>query len=142
MQVCRTQSPADLCCPKATSDLVNTGPLTFIEAWFILPVPKDKVELLVKPYSLIPPNFNDLTLFPSGFPPNAHPVIVSSGYANDIRMINLQIAALKSANIYVPYVDRLKDDKTPFNYAVQNYIGGTKSFVEAYIPGQPLLSCP
>ena len=118
------------------------GSLTFIEAFFILPVPKDKVELLVKPYSLIPPNFNDITLFPVGFPPNVHPVLVSSGYANDIRMINLQIAALKQGNIYVPYVDRLKDGKTPFNFAVQNYIGGTKKDIEAYIPGQTVPSSP
>ena len=35
---------------------------------------------------------------------------------NDIRMANLQIAALKSAAIYIPYTDRLKDGKTAFNY--------------------------
>ena len=122
--------------------MVITESLTFIKALFILPVPKDKVQLLVKPYSLIPPNTADKTLFPNGFPPNAHPVLVSSGYANDIRMINLQIAALKQGNIYVPYVDRLGDGKTPFNYMVQNYIGGTKKNVEAYIPGQTFLSSP
>lgn len=134
--------PADPFCPMVTSDFAITRPLTFSEAWFIIPVLKDKVQLLVKPYSLIPPNTADTTLFPNGFPPNAHPVLVSSGYANDIRMINLQIAALKQGSIYVPYVDRLKDGKTPFNYPVQNYIGGTQKFVEAYIPGQTLLSYP
>lgn len=35
---------------------------------------------------------------------------------NDIRMADLQIAALKSGSIIVPYVDRLKDGKTGFNY--------------------------
>ncbi|KAL8663177.1 MAG: hypothetical protein Q9202_004109 [Teloschistes flavicans] len=39
-------------------------------------------------------------------------------------MFFLGITALLSASIYVPYTDRLKDGKTPFNYPVQNYIGG------------------
>ena len=135
MRVCGTCYPADPCCLKPKSDLAVTEPLTSSKAWFILPVPKDKVQPLVKPFSLIPPNTADKTLFPNGFPPNAHPVLVNSGYDNDIQMLDLKIAALKSAAIYVPYVDRLNDGKTPFNYAVQNYIGGTRNFVEAYIPG-------
>lgn len=39
-------------------------------------------------------------------------------------MISLQIQSLLGANINVPYVDRLKDGKTPFNYPIQNFIGG------------------
>ncbi|KAL8631424.1 hypothetical protein Q9189_002846 [Teloschistes chrysophthalmus] len=75
-------------------------------------------------YSLITPDFSDKTLFPTGFPAGAHPVVVSSGYNNDIRMFFLGITALSSAAIYVPYTDRLKDGKTPFNYPVQNFIAG------------------
>ncbi|KAL9003725.1 MAG: hypothetical protein Q9188_003429 [Gyalolechia gomerana] len=92
-------------------------------AWFILPVPKASVQSIV-PYNLITPPFSDNTLFPNGFPANTHPVVVSTGYQNDIRMINLQIPALLAGSIYVPYTDRLNDGKTPFNYGVQNYIGG------------------
>ncbi|KAL8706614.1 MAG: hypothetical protein Q9201_000361 [Fulgogasparrea decipioides] len=93
-------------------------------AWFIVPVPKSAVESLVKPYSLITPPFSDKTLFPTGFPANSHPVVVATGYQNDIRMANLQITALLGANIVVPYTDRLNDGKRPFNFPVQNYIGG------------------
>lgn len=31
-------------------------------------------------------------------------------------MANLQIAALKQGSIYIPFTDRLRDGKTPFNY--------------------------
>ncbi|KAL8815111.1 MAG: hypothetical protein Q9223_005725 [Gallowayella weberi] len=39
-------------------------------------------------------------------------------------MSKLQIKTLLAGNIYVPYTDRLKDGKTPFQYAVRAYIGG------------------
>ncbi|KAL8730117.1 MAG: hypothetical protein Q9166_004316 [cf. Caloplaca sp. 2 TL-2023] len=91
--------------------------------WFILPVPKASVQSIVK-YPLLTPPFADKSLFPTGFPANTHPVLVATGFQNDIRMANLQIPFLLGGNIYVPYTDRLKDGKTPFNYAVQNYIGG------------------
>ncbi|KAL8688400.1 MAG: hypothetical protein Q9218_005679 [Villophora microphyllina] len=94
------------------------------ETWFILPVAKASVASLVKPYTLITPPFSDKTLFPQGFPAGAHPVLVSSGYSNDIRMFFLGITALNTGAIIIPYTDRLKDSKTPFNYNVQTYIGG------------------
>ncbi|KAL8744931.1 MAG: hypothetical protein Q9190_002883 [Brigantiaea leucoxantha] len=54
---------------------------------------------------------------------------------NDIRMINLKIENLLSASLYIPYTDRLKDGKTPFNYPVQNYIGGVNGQdVQAVVP--------
>ncbi|KAI4146539.1 MAG: hypothetical protein L6R39_003430 [Caloplaca ligustica] len=103
--------------------------------WFILPVPKSSVQALVQPYSLITPPFSDATLFPKGFPANSHPVLVATGYQNDIRMFNLQISSLMSGSIYIPYTDRLKDGKTPFNYPVQNYIGGVNGQdVQAAVP--------
>ncbi|KAL8788633.1 MAG: hypothetical protein Q9213_001561 [Squamulea squamosa] len=102
--------------------------------WFILPVPKASVQSLV-PYPLITPPFSDKSLFPTGFPPNTHPVIVATGYQNDIRMINLQIPSLLGGNVYVPYTDYLGDGKTPFQYAVQNYIGGVNDQdVQALVP--------
>ncbi|KAL8649172.1 MAG: hypothetical protein Q9226_005682 [Calogaya cf. arnoldii] len=88
-----------------------------------------------------PPN---KTLFPTGFPPNTHPVVVSTGYQNDIRMANLQIKSLLSASVYIPYTDRLRDGKTPFQTAVQNYIGGVndqdiQAILQALIPSTMLL---
>ncbi|KAL8834864.1 MAG: hypothetical protein Q9170_003564 [Blastenia crenularia] len=91
--------------------------------WFIVPVSKSSVQSVV-PHPLLTPPFSDKTLFPKGFPANAFPVFVATGYQNDIRMSALQIPALMAGSIYVPYTDRLKDGKTPFNYPVQNYIGG------------------
>ena len=88
---------------------------TTVTAWFVLPIATTSVQSVV-PYPLLTPPYSDTTLFPKGFPPNAHPVLVSSGYDNDIRMASLQIPALKSASIYVPYTDRLGDGKTAFNY--------------------------
>lgn len=105
-----------------------------------MPVPKASVQSIV-PYPLITPPFNDASIFPKPFPANTHPVYVSTGYQNDIRMINLQISALLSGSIYVPYTDRLKDGKTPFNYGIQNYIGGVdgREF-EGVVPGR-LFTC-
>lgn len=73
-----------------------------------------------------------------------HPVVVSTGLQNDIRMTLLQIKeALFSGSIYVPYTDRLNDGKTPFNYAVRNYIGGLNGEdVRGLIPGKASLTSP
>lgn len=99
-------------------------------------MPKSSVQSVV-PYPLITPPYSDQTLFPKGFPANTHPVVVVTGYQNDIRMANLQIPALMSGNIIVPYTDRLKDGKTPFGYPVQNYIGGVNGQdVQAVVPGE------
>ena len=85
------------------------------------------------PYPLLTPPFSDKTLFPSGFPAGTHPVLVSSGYQNDIRMVNLQISALKSASIYIPYTDQMQDGKTPFNY-VSSDLQGEDFDKEDFIP--------
>ncbi|KAL8690312.1 MAG: hypothetical protein Q9224_004432, partial [Gallowayella concinna] len=103
--------------------LQDTDDWSHIQAWFIIPVPKTSVQSIV-PFPLLTPPFSDKSLFPTGFPANSHPVVVATGYQNDIRMFNLQIKALFSGNIYVPYTDRLRDGKTPFQYPVRNYIGG------------------
>lgn len=57
--------------------------------------------------------------------------MVNSAYENDIRQFILEIQSLLIGSIYVPYVDRLGDGKTPFNYPVSNFIGGTNSQVQA-----------
>ncbi|KAI4242443.1 MAG: hypothetical protein L6R40_003997 [Gallowayella cf. fulva] len=94
--------------------------------------PKSSVQSIV-PFPLLTPPFADKTLFPTGFPADSHPVVVQTGYQNDIRMANLQIEALLGGNIYVPYTDRLKDGKTPFQYPVRNYIGGIDGQSQAYV---------
>ena len=60
-------------------------------------------------------------------------------------MGNLQIEALLSASVYIPYTDYLRDGRTPFQTAVQNYIGGDnpdeiRAFIESLVPGK--LSIP
>lgn len=100
--------------PRLSHNLAITNRRT-ITAWFVLPIDTASVQSVV-PYPLLTPPYSDTTLFPQGFPSNTHPVLVNSGYDNDIRMASLQIPALKSASIYVPYTDRLMDGQTPFNY--------------------------
>lgn len=47
----------------------------------------------------------------------------------------LQIESLLGASVYVPYTDRLRDGRTPFQYAVQIYIGGVNGKdVQALVP--------
>ncbi|KAL8857815.1 MAG: hypothetical protein Q9178_005715 [Gyalolechia marmorata] len=102
--------------------------------WFLAPVPIEAVQSLV-PYPLITPPFSDKFLFPTGFPPGTHPVLVASGIQRDIRMANLQIDTLLGGYVLVPWVDRLRDGKTPFHYAIRNYIGGENdNDLEAGVP--------
>ena len=92
--------------------------------WVIIPIDTAAVQKVTQPYLLLPVPANDRTLFPQGFPAGKHPVVVSSGYMNDIRMSALEIDTLLGASIYVPFTDRLRDGKTPFTYPARNYIGG------------------
>ena len=77
-------------------------------------------------YDLLPVP-QDESLFPNGFPEDQHPVLVTNGLQNDIRItavLPLQIKALLSAQYSVPYVDRLGNGKDAFQYQLNNYIGG------------------
>ncbi len=50
-------------------------------------------------------------------------------------MFQLRIESLLGAAIIVPFTDRLKDGKTPFNYPLRNYIGGVNGKdIKAVIP--------
>ncbi|KAL8995264.1 MAG: hypothetical protein Q9169_004970 [Polycauliona sp. 2 TL-2023] len=129
--------------PECANTLAQYNPAMrttcYNATWFIIPVPKADVQSLVPLYPLLTPPFTDRTLFPTGFPANAHPVVVNTGYQNDIRMANLKIDALLSAAVSIPYVDRLRDGKTPFQATVQNYIGGvnddqTTAYLNSLIP--------
>ncbi len=55
----------------------------------------------------------------------------------------LQIESLLGASVYVPYADYLRNGKTAFQYAIQNYIGGVNGKdvleVQALVPGRFLL---
>lgn len=52
----------------------------------------------------------------------------------------LQIESLLGASVYVPYADYLRNGKTGFQYAIQNYIGGVNGKdVQALVPGRLLL---
>ena len=130
---------ATCCCSQAPNTLAPTHPNQRTESanetWMIVPVDRTKVQSVV-PYPLLPVPTSDKTLFPKGFPANKHPVLTSAGYMNDIRRGKLYIPNLLGASIYFPFVDRLKDGKTPFNYPVRNYIGGVNGKdVQGLVPG-------
>lgn len=65
-------------------------------------------------------------------------MVVQSGLQSDIRMNLLQLSQdLFEGSIVVPYVDRLKDGKSAFRFAVKSYIGGLgDSDVNAVIPSE------
>ena len=67
-------------------------------------------------------------------------MLVTIDLENDIRMSALQIPTpLLGGSIQVPYVDRLGDGKTGFNFNVRTYIGGYDgSDTGGYIPGKHL----
>ncbi|KAI7537473.1 hypothetical protein KC331_g10906 [Hortaea werneckii] len=106
----------------------------------IISVPKSVAQDLVPDYDLLPVPQDD-SLFPNGFPEDQHPILVTNGFQNDIRItvvLPLQIKALLSAQYSVPYVDRLGNGKDAFQYQLNNYIGGidgqnTMSLVPALV---------
>jgi hypothetical protein len=69
---------------------------------------------------------NDPTLFPSGFDEDKHPVYVTAGYVDDIRMSVLQIdGALLLASVYVPYVRRPNSQSgTVLSAPLNQYMAG------------------
>ncbi|MCJ1355447.1 MAG: hypothetical protein MMC33_005439 [Icmadophila ericetorum] len=115
-----------LALPQGPNTLYVNNPNLRTESYnatyFILAVADTILESLI-PYPLIPVP-RDTSIFVTPFPAGYHPVIVSSGYMNDIRMSIFQIASLVGAQIAVPYVDRLENGETSFLYPLINYIGG------------------
>ena len=65
-------------------------------------------------------------------------MLVTISQENDIRMTALQIPTpLLTGSIVVPYVDRLGDGKTGFQFSVKQYIGGYNGDnVAGYVPGK------
>ncbi|SPJ75948.1 uncharacterized protein FTOL_05679 [Fusarium torulosum] len=94
---------------------------------------------LVKTITGYDPLDIDASILPS-FPAGKHPLIVQSGYNNDIRMtalnlLPLQIDSLMQGSLIVPYVDVTKDGKTPIGAPVNYYIGGTNGqTLQAIVP--------
>ncbi|KAM0240232.1 hypothetical protein ACHAP5_007968 [Fusarium lateritium] len=96
----------------------------------LVPINKSLVKTITG-YEPLDINTSILPSFPAG----KHPLLVQSGYDNDIRMtalnlVPLQIDSLMQGSLIVPFVDVTKDGKTPVNAPVNLYIGGTN--------GQPL----
>ncbi|KAH9809078.1 ProP, Permease of the major facilitator superfamily, partial [Teratosphaeria destructans] len=109
--------------------------MTTNSTWFIVPVPATAAQKALDDFyglgnapwamvvvcaditiqvSLAPVPTTDTTLFPSGFPSTDHPVLVSSGFDDDIRQSVLQIdGALLAGSVYVPYVRRAAPATTP-----------------------------
>lgn len=81
---------------------------------------------------------SDKTLFLNGFPAGKHPVLVTVAIQNDIRMSALQIPTpLLAGSILVPYVDRLGNGATGFQFSVKQFIGGYDGDdVSGYVPGK------
>lgn len=97
--------------------------------WFIVPVPKaaaqQAVEATFPGYGLtlldVP---SDPNVFPDGFPAGFQPVLVTTGYPDDIRISALQIdGALPQGTIYVTYVAK-SGSSTPLAAQASSYIAG------------------
>ena len=67
-----------------------------------------------------------------------HPVLVTIDEESDIRMSALQIPTpLLAGSIVVPYVDRLGDGETGFQFSVKQYIGGYDGDnISGLVPGR------
>lgn len=111
------------------------------KAYFIVPVDTAKVAAAVFPYKLLSPPTSNKALFPYGFPTGKFPVLVTVGLQSDIRMNLLQlIQNLYQGSVYVPYVDRLNDGKTPFRFNVKSFLGGVNNNdVNSVVPGKSIL---
>ncbi|KAK4619360.1 hypothetical protein CLAFUW4_10835 [Fulvia fulva] len=107
----------------------NIRTMSTNSTWFIVPVPKAAVQSAVKaafPLQAltlldVP---SDPTLFPNGFPAGQHPVMVSIGLTDDIRMSVLQIdGPLLNSNIYATYVSQ-NGNPAPLAAGLNSYIAG------------------
>ena len=109
-------------------------------AYFIVPVSTTLVANAVKPYKLLTP---PASLFPNGFPAGTSPVLVADSLESDIRMSTLQLpTSLLEGAIRVPFVDRLGDGKTPFQYSVHDYISGVNGQdISGFVPGRLIMTC-
>lgn len=90
----------------------NLRTMSSNSTWFIVPVPKAAAQKAVDAsfpgYGLtlldVP---SDPNVFPDGFPSGYQPVLVTTGYTDDIRISALQIdGALPQGTIYVTYVSK------------------------------------
>lgn len=90
-------------------------------------------------YSLLNAS-NYPSVFPNGFQEGMHPVLVANGLGNDIFMqtlgIGLEIPFLIEGLVYITFVDRLGDGKTPFQYPLFQIIGGNNGqILTPLVPG-------
>ncbi|KAF2773076.1 hypothetical protein EJ03DRAFT_324129 [Teratosphaeria nubilosa] len=117
--------------------------MTVNSSWFIVPVPSTAAQKALDDFygigkvSLAPVPTTDTTLFPSGFPSSDHPVLVSSGFDDDIRQSVLQIdGALLVGSVYVPYVRRAGASANSILTApLNNYlVGENGNAISALVP--------
>jgi hypothetical protein len=113
--------------------------LTYIAAWFILPVRKDYVEKALRETiaaSALGPKLQlQDTPTELNIPTGYHPVIVSAGSLNDVRQGGLQLAtSMMSANSLIPHVS-INNSKTPFTVPIINYIAGVDQETNGYVAG-------
>ncbi|EMF11230.1 uncharacterized protein SEPMUDRAFT_142704 [Sphaerulina musiva SO2202] len=107
----------------------NLRTMSSNSTWFIVPVPKAAAQKAVDAsfpgYGLtlldVP---SDPNVFPDGFPSGYQPVLVTTGYTDDIRISALQIdGALPQGTIYVTYVSK-GGSSTPLAAQASSYIAG------------------
>ena len=115
----------------AISNLPTVILLTLLfSTWFIVPAPKPAVQQALKEafplqaLSLLDVPTTDSSLFPNGFPEGMHPILVSIGFNDDIRMSALQIdGGLRQGSVYATYVSQ-NGDPTPLSASLVGYIAG------------------
>lgn len=104
----------------------NLRTMSSNSTWFIVPVPKAAAQRAVDAsfpgYGLtlldVP---SDPNVFPDGFPSGFQPVLVTTGYTDDIRISALQIdGALPQGTIYVTYVSK-NGSPTPLAAQASSY---------------------
>lgn len=104
----------------------NLRTMSSNSTWFIVPVPKAAAQRAVDAsfpgYGLtlldVP---SDPNVFPDGFPRGFQPVLVTTGYTDDIRISALQIdGALPQGTIYVTYVSK-NGSPTPLAAQTSSY---------------------
>ncbi|KAG8698850.1 hypothetical protein FRC09_006991 [Ceratobasidium sp. 395] len=107
---------------------MNEATAVYNMTMFILPYPKGVVQQFAG-YPLLP--------CPFATPVGTAPLILQFGKLVDIRQNAAQIPELMSASVMIPYVDRLKNNKTSFSctkytFADQVIPATVSSLIEGY----------
>jgi hypothetical protein len=109
--------------------------LTFLIAWFVVPVPKNAVLQAIK--EAFPLYYSTLRLLTPptelAIPSGMHPVLVSNGFDDDIRQTVLQLKSpLLGSAVTVPYVGK-GSSSTPLSAPIVSYLLGTDEETNKYL---------